>query len=84
MARRVDETELIERWTLIGDELALLVGRTGPSKLALALFLKYYTQHGRFPEGRSELHDDAIGYVAKQVKVAAPELGLFERTRSGR
>jgi hypothetical protein len=54
-----------------------LVGRTGPSKLALALLLKFYTQHGRFPEERSELHD-AIGYVAKQVKVPAPDLKLFD------
>jgi hypothetical protein len=78
MARRIDEDELIEQWTLIGDELALLVGRTGPSKLALALLLKFYTQHGRFATGRAELHDDAIAYVATQVKVPAADLGLFE------
>nr|WP_246640587.1 tyrosine-type recombinase/integrase [Nonomuraea harbinensis] len=42
MARTLDEDELIEHW--------LLTGRTGPSKLALALWLKFFAQHGRFPE----------------------------------
>jgi hypothetical protein len=78
MARSLDEDELIEHWTLVGEELDLLVGRTGPSKLALALRLKFFTQHGRFPEGRSELHDDSIAYVATQVKVPASDLGLFD------
>ena len=35
MARVPDEDELIEHWTLVGDELDLLIGRTGPSKLGL-------------------------------------------------
>ena len=78
MARVLDEDELIEHWTLIGDELDLLVGRTRPSKLALALWLKFFTVEGRFPAGRSELPDEAIGYVASQVKVAAADLGLFD------
>ena len=37
MARVLDEDDLIEHWTLVGDELKLLTGRTGPSKLGLAL-----------------------------------------------
>src|SRR5260370_35823104 len=72
------EDELIEHWTLIGEELGLLRGRAGPAKLALALWLKFFTQYGRFPDGRSELHDDAVAYVAAQVKVPASDLGLFD------
>lgn len=49
MARVLDEDELIEHWTLIGDELDLLVGRTRPSKLARALWLKFFAVEGRFP-----------------------------------
>jgi len=78
MARVLDEDELIEHWTLIGGELDLVTGRTGPSKLALALWLKFFTVEGRFPAGRSELPDEAVGYVASQVKVAAADLGLFD------
>ncbi|TMR94932.1 DUF4158 domain-containing protein [Nonomuraea basaltis] len=78
MARTLDEGELIEHWLLIGKEPDLLTGRTGPSKLALALWLKFFAQHGRFPEGRSELPDEAVAFVAGQVKVSAAELGLFD------
>ncbi|MGP3920339.1 DUF4158 domain-containing protein [Nonomuraea sp. 10N515B] len=40
--------------------------------------LKFYTQHGRFPRGRSELPDDVVEHVAKQVQVPASELGFYE------
>ena len=56
MARSMDEDELIEHWTLIGDEPDLLASRTGPSKLALALWLKFFTQHG-YVSGLSRVHD---------------------------
>jgi len=35
----LDEDELIEHWTLVGDELNLLTGRTGPSRLWLKFFI---------------------------------------------
>jgi len=78
LARVLDEDEPIEHWTLIGDELDLLAGRTGPSKLGLALWLKFFTVEGRFPAGRAELPDEAVGHVASQVKVPASDLGLFD------
>jgi hypothetical protein len=67
VARSIDENERIEQGTLVGEELALPAGRTGPPKLALGL--KFFAQHGRSPRGRSELYDDAVAHVAAQVKV---------------
>lgn len=78
MARVLDEDDLIEHWTLVGDELKLLTGRTGPSKLGLALWLKFFILEGRFPSGRSELTDEAVAWVARQVKVSASDIGLFD------
>jgi hypothetical protein len=40
VARTVDEDELIEYWTLVGEELELLAGKRGPTRLAFALLLK--------------------------------------------
>jgi hypothetical protein len=34
VARIVDEDELIEHWTLVGEELTLIGGKRGPTKLA--------------------------------------------------
>jgi Tn3 transposase DDE domain len=39
VARVLDDDDLIEHWTLVGDELDPMAGRTGPSKLGLALWL---------------------------------------------
>jgi len=75
---RIDEDELIEHWTLIGGELAEVAGKRGPARLAFALLLKFYTRRGRFPRGRGELPDEAVAYVARQMKVPASDLGLYE------
>ncbi|MER6951029.1 DUF4158 domain-containing protein [Nonomuraea sp. NPDC000554] len=42
------------------------------------MWLKFFPQHSRFPEGRSELPDEAVAFVAAQVKVPATELSLFD------
>jgi TnpA family transposase len=70
--------ELVEHWTLLDDERSLIAGKRGPTRLGFALLLKFYTRHGRFPAGRSELPDEAVAFVAKQVKVPASDLGLYE------
>ena len=77
MARRIDEDELIEHWTLVGEELELLAGKRGPTKLAFALLLKFHQQHGRFPRGRTDLPDEAVEFVAKALKVPVLDLALY-------
>ncbi len=78
MARTVDEDELIEHWTLIGDELGQVAGKRGPTRLGFGLLLRFYTRHGRFPRGRGELPDEAVAYVARQVGVPATDLAFYE------
>jgi Domain of unknown function (DUF4158) len=70
--------ELVEHWTILDEERELISGKRGATRLAFGILLKFHTQHGRFPRGRSELADEAIEHVAKQVKVPASELGLYE------
>jgi hypothetical protein len=48
MARALDEDELVGHWTLLNEEMELLSGRRGPTKLAFALMLKFHQLHGRF------------------------------------
>ncbi|MBB5781862.1 Tn3 family transposase [Nonomuraea jabiensis] len=78
MARVLDEDELVGHWTLLDEEMELLAGRRGPTKLAFALMLKFHQLHGRFPRGRGELPDEAVEYVAAAVKVPASDLALYE------
>ena len=78
MAVKVDEDELIEHWTLVGDELGQVVGKRGATRLGFALLLKFFSRMGRFPRGRGELPDEAVAYVARQVGVPASDLGFYE------
>ena len=78
MAVKIDEDELIEHWTLVGDELGQVAGKRGATRLGFALLLKFFSRMGRFPRGRGELPDEAVAYVARQVRVPASDLGLYE------
>jgi hypothetical protein len=77
MARALGEDELIEQWTLVGDEWTLLAGKHGPTRLGFALLLNHLN-HGRFLRGRSELDDDVVAYVAAQVRVPRPTSPFYE------
>ncbi len=48
------------------------------TQLGFALLLKFYGRFGRFPRGRSELHDDAVEFVARQLGVGAGSVGFYE------
>lgn len=78
VARPLDLDELVEHFTLRPDELPLLRNKTGATRLGFALLLKYLPGRGRWPRGRSELPDNAIEHVARQVKVPAEELGFYD------
>ncbi len=78
MGRRLELDELVERFTLLPDEVALLRNKSGATWLGFALLLRFFTQRGRFPTGGGELSDEAVEFVAKQVGVAASELGFLD------
>jgi hypothetical protein len=77
VARRIDDDELIEHWTLVGDELGQVAGKRGATRLGFSLLLKFYTRHGQFPR-RTELPDAAVVYVARQVGVDAAEIAFYD------
>ncbi|MFB9682048.1 Tn3 family transposase [Streptosporangium vulgare] len=70
--------ELVEHWTVLNDEAGLVNAKQENTRLAFALLLKFYTQHGRFPRGRAEFPDEVVDYVARQTKTPASTLGRYE------
>lgn len=70
--RELDQDELIDRWTLIGKEPGLVATKRGAVKIEFALMLRFYTEKGQFPRGRSEIHDDAVEYVPRQIVSTGP------------
>ncbi|WP_405691301.1 DUF4158 domain-containing protein [Streptomyces sp. NBC_00057] len=71
---------VVDHFTLSGDEAGWLRNKTGATRLGFAVQLKFLTWRGRFPEMRLELPPDAVEHVAKQVGVAASELGFYDFT----
>ena len=78
VARVLELDELVEHFTLLPDEVALLRNKFGATRLGFALLLKFFVRAGRFPSGRSELGDQVVEFVAGQVGVPASELGFYD------
>jgi len=73
-----DADELVEFWTLLDEDRALLGGRRGATALGFALLLKFYSRHGRFPRGRAEISETVVGFVSRQVGVEVVDLASYE------
>src|SRR5664280_908227 len=72
--------ELVEHFTLLPDDVALLRNKSGATRLGFALILKHFIMAGRFPTGRAELASETVDFVAKQVGVPAADLGFYDWT----
>jgi hypothetical protein len=73
--------ELVEHWTLLGDELVLLEGKNTPSRLVFALLLKFFQLYARFPEQKVEIPQSVIDYVASQLRVGRGASQFCKNTR---
>jgi hypothetical protein len=78
VARVLELDELVEHFTLLADETALLRNKAGATRLGFALMLKFFVRAGRFPAGRSEFGDEVVQFVFGQVGVPASELGYYD------
>lgn len=74
----LDLDELVDHWTVLEDERMLVDAKHGATRLGFALLLKFYTRHGRFPAGASDLPDGVVEFVARQLRVAPADLGSYE------
>jgi hypothetical protein len=59
--------ELIDQWTLLPDDRALVGTKTGPTRIGFAVLLKYFQHEGRFPQAKHDIPGQIIAYIAKQV-----------------
>jgi hypothetical protein len=60
MKRQWDIEELIEHFTLVEEDEALLANKTGATRLGFALLLKCFQLEGKFPTGRHEIPKDVV------------------------
>ncbi|EHJ09661.1 DUF4158 domain-containing protein, partial [Crocosphaera watsonii] len=69
MKRNWQPEELIEHWTLLPQELALLNQKKDANRLGFALLLKFYQYEGQFPANKAEIPLSTRNYVAQQLKI---------------
>jgi hypothetical protein len=78
MASDLGLDDVVDHFTLIGDELDQLRNKSGATRLGFAVLLKFLLWRGRFPRGLHEVPDDAVAHLARQVRVPAAVLRWFD------
>lgn len=78
MTRPLELDELVAHFTLHPNELEMLGGKTGATRLGFALILKFVVWRARFPRAGLELPDNAIDHVARQVGVSAADFASYD------
>jgi hypothetical protein len=66
--------ELIDAWTLTGNDWDLIANKAGVTRLGFAVMLKFYEIEGRFPAYPQEVPPAAVSDLGSLVKVD-PALG---------
>jgi hypothetical protein len=69
--------DLVESWTLIGEDWELIGNKSGPPRLGFALILKFFEIEARFPRSADEFPSAVVAYVAEQIKVDPKELAGY-------
>lgn len=63
MARNLGIDDVVDHFTLIGDELELLRNKSGATRLGFAVLLKHVIWRRRFPTASHEPADDAVALL---------------------
>jgi hypothetical protein len=71
MRRDRDPEDLIAYWTLLDSDWQLVANKGGATRLGFVALLKFFEIEGRFPQYVAEVPEQAVGYLAEQVKVDA-------------
>lgn len=69
MKREWTSNEIIEQFSLLGDEQEFVKANSPHNRLGKALLLKFFQYEARFPESQSEIPPQVIEYVAQQLGV---------------
>ncbi|RAM49937.1 MAG: Tn3 family transposase [Hapalosiphonaceae cyanobacterium JJU2] len=78
MKRHWEVDELIEHWTLLPSEEALLENKIGANRLGFAVLLKFFQLEGRFPSEKSDVPKPVIVYLAKQLSISWEEYHAYD------
>lgn len=85
MKRNWEIEELIEHWTLLPSEMALLGNKTGVARIGFAVSLKYFQLSSKFTHQKPDIPAVVLSHIASQVNVPAQEYQEYDwHSRSSR
>jgi hypothetical protein len=64
LKRQWDATELVEHFTLMPEEMALLESKSEENRLGFAVLLKFFQMEARFPRAKHEVPKLVVSYIA--------------------
>jgi TnpA family transposase len=73
-----DPEDLIAYWTLLDSDWQLVANKSGATRLGFVSLLKFFEIEGRFPQYAAEVPEQAVTYLAEQVKVDAKLFAKYE------
>lgn len=69
MKRIWELEELIEHFTVMPNEMALISNKTGETRLGFMVLLKFFQMEARFPNSKNEIPKVVVKYIAKQMQL---------------
>lgn len=80
MRQSWEPDELVDLWTLVGEDWRLVGNKSGATRLGFGLLLKLFEIEARFPAYPEEIPQQAVDYVASQVRVEPTEFVKYSLT----
>ena len=85
MKRQWDSESLEEHWNLSKDERVLLKTKPQSSHLPFMAQLKYYKILGQFPQNASDIPQQSLEYLCKQLVRSLQDMDFYDwRSRTGK
>ncbi len=78
MKRQWDATELIENFTLLAEEMALLENKSEENRLGFAVLLKFFQISARFPRNKQEVPKVVVSYIARLLGLSPRQYSQYE------
>src|SRR5436190_11847283 len=77
MRQHWEPADLVDGWTLLDTDRALVANKAGATRLGFGLLLRFFALEGRFPTHVGELPPAAVTYVAAQLNVDASHIARY-------
>ena len=78
MKRNWELEELIDNFTVMPNEMALLGNKTGEGGLRFMVLLKFFQHEAKFPHSRSEIPKPFVEYIAKQLQLTGISFSKYD------